>query len=422
MAATQDSFRAWIVWFLAALFYLYEFFVRVAPGVMEQQLQTDFHTSGAMLGAALGAYYYIYAPMQLAVGMIFDHLSVRKALIPAVGCVAAGSMVCYWANDLTLFTMGRVLQGFGSAFAFVGAVFLAKIWFPVQRLALLSGLTTSLGMVGAIVANAGISSAVHKLGWRSTWADAGFFGLFLAVGLFLLIPKLPSWEKDRRAREKEQFGMGMGILVHRLRAVFLDWQVWVTGFISCALYLPLAVFGALWGDECVVAMTGCSTDQASMAVSMLYVGWLVGGPIAGHLSDQLHTRKRPLILSCLLTTTFLCLFLFLPIKSLWPLYVLIFLVGLASSMQVVCFVVGLEAAPDHAGGTALAGINMITMLLGGVFQPLAGYILDWSAGGSGKVVHYSVNDFRLAMLILPVMTILGLFACLLLKESYVEEV
>lgn len=421
MTATQGSFRAWIIWFLAACFYLYEFFVRVAPGVMEHQLQTAFHTTGAVLGAALGAYYYIYAPMQLAVGMIFDHLSVRKALIPAVFFVAAGSLVCHCSDSLTLFTVGRILQGFGSAFAFVGAMFLAKIWFPIQCLALLAGLTTALGMIGAMVGNAGIASAVHKLGWRATWADAGIFGLFLAVALLLLIPRLPPWEKKRRAREREAFGMGLNTLVHRLRVVFLNFQIWVTGFISCTLYLPLAVFGAMWGDDFVVAMTGCSTNQASMAVSMLYVGWLVGGPISGHLSDYLSTRKQPLVLSCILTTLFLCLLLFLPIKALWPLYVLIFLVGLTSSIQVVCFVVGLEVAPEHAGGTALAGINMITMLLGGLCQPAAGYILDWSSGG-GRVSDYSVADFRLAMLMLPVMTLLGLLACLFLKESYVEEV
>jgi MFS family permease len=104
----------------------------------------------------------------------------------------------------------------------------------------------------------------------------------------------------------------------------------------------------------------------------------------------------------------------------WTLPALIFLVGLASSIQVVCFVVGLQVSPEHAGGTALAGINMITMLLGGLFQPVAGYILDWSSGG-GPVAHYSVADYRLSMLILPLMTLLSVFACLFLKESYLEE-
>lgn len=420
MEVTRGSFRAWTVWLLASIFYLYEFFVRVAPGVMEHELQTAFHATGAVLGAALGTYYYIYAPMQLAVGMIYDQLGVRKALIPAVLFVAAGSLVCHWADNLTFFIVGRVMQGFGSAFAFVGAMFLAKIWFPGHQLALLSGLTTALGMVGATLGNAGIARVVHELGWRSTWSDAGIFGILLAVGLFLLIPRLPPWEKERRAREKETYGIGLEVLLNRLRVVFLNWQIWITGFVACALYLPLAVFGALWGDECVRAMTGCSINQASMAVSMLYLGWLVGGPVVGHLSDHFHTRKIPLIVSSILTTVFLCLLLFLPVRTLWAVSMLIFLMGLASSMQVVCFVVGLEVAPEHAGGTALAGINMITMLLGGLFQPVAGYLLDWSSGGA-TVSNYSVADYRLALLIMPVMTLLSVLACLFLKESYKEE-
>ena len=420
MEPEKGSFRAWTVWLLSSIFYLYEFFVRVAPGVMEHELQTAFHATGAVLGAALGAYYYIYAPMQLAVGVIYDQLGVRRALIPAVFFVAAGSLVCHWADSLTLFTVGRMMQGFGSAFAFVGVLFLVRIWFPVQRLALLSGLTTAMGMVGATIGNAGIAKVIQDLGWRSTWAAAGLFGIFLAIGLFLLVPKRPSWEKERRAREKETYGNGLDILLHRLRVVFLNRQIWIAGFISFALYLPLAVFGALWGDDCVKAMTGCSMNQASVAVSLLYVGWLVGGPAAGHLSDSFRTRRVPLMVSSVLTTVILCMILFLPMHALWLLCVLIFLLGLASSVQVICFVVGLEAAPDHAGGTALAGINMLTMLLGGLFQPVVGYILDWSSGGVSSA-QYQVADYRLSMLILPLATLLSIFACFFLKESFVEE-
>ncbi len=51
MEPKKGSFRAWTVWLLSSIFYLYEFFVRVAPGVMEHDLQTAFHATGAVLGA-----------------------------------------------------------------------------------------------------------------------------------------------------------------------------------------------------------------------------------------------------------------------------------------------------------------------------------------------------------------------------------
>ena len=356
--------------------------------------------------------------MQLAVGMIFDHIGVRKALIPSVLCVAGGSLMCEYAGSLEVFTAGRLLQGFGSAFAFVGAMFLAKIWFPLRRLALLAGCTTAFGMIGAIGGNAGIAKVIQELGWRFTWAAAGYFGIALAVTLYFFVPKLPSWEVERRVKEKAEHGVG--IFIHRLRVVFLNWQIWVVGFVSCSLFLPTAVFGALWGDDYIKAMTGCSMNEASMAVSMLFVGWLVGGPVAGHISDYFHSRKWPIFVSSILTTLFLLLILLPTIKTLWVLYVLIFLAGVASSIQVVCFVVGIEVAPHHAGGTAIAGINLITMLLGGAFQPISGWILDWKAGGSGP--DYTVTDYRAALLILPAMTFLSIWVCLLLKESYIEEV
>ena len=48
------TLRGWVIWGVAALFYLYEFFVRVAPSAMAPELQETFKLSAAGLGAAIG--------------------------------------------------------------------------------------------------------------------------------------------------------------------------------------------------------------------------------------------------------------------------------------------------------------------------------------------------------------------------------
>jgi hypothetical protein len=42
-AGILAGLKPWVIWGVAALFYLYEFFVRVAPSVMEPELQRTFH-------------------------------------------------------------------------------------------------------------------------------------------------------------------------------------------------------------------------------------------------------------------------------------------------------------------------------------------------------------------------------------------
>ena len=62
------DWRAWAIWGAAAVFYLYEFFVRVAPSVMQEPLMKVMQVNAAGFGLAMGAYYYVYSPLQLVAG------------------------------------------------------------------------------------------------------------------------------------------------------------------------------------------------------------------------------------------------------------------------------------------------------------------------------------------------------------------
>jgi len=248
------------------------------------------------------------------------------------------------------------MQGFGSAFAFVGAMHVAALWFPSSRLALISGLTTGLGMIGAIIGNAAVAEVTQKFGWEPTLRDAGMVGLGVAVAMFLLIPrKAPPEPRGENPSEETLEPEGAFVRMFKnLRSVCTNPQTWVIGFIGSCLYLPLSLFGGLWGVPFINATTGLDEVQSSYAVSMLYVGWLVGGPISR-----------------------LC------------------------------------------GATAVAVVNMLVMLVGGILQPVAGLLLDWGATpaeiASG---NYSSDDFRHAMVIIPVMKLLALGVAFLMKETF----
>ena len=394
------------------MFYLYEFFVRVAPSVMEPELQRAFHLSPALLGGALGAYFYIYAPVQLVVGWSLDRLGAKRVLVPAILLVAGGCFLEAFGHSVTLLVTARLLQGLGSAFAFVGTMYLATQWFPPRKLALLAGLTTSLGMLGAIGVNSGLVELVQIVGWRSTLWGAGVAGIGVAILVFILVPheKPPAEKSVGAALEAEVHS-----LVKSLRIVCTNSQTWLSAIVATALYMPLTLLGALWGVEYVATVTHEDKLQASGAISMIYVGWLIFGPFAGWLSDRVGRRRILLIASSVLTllaSGFLLLFANMP---LWAVYVLMLLVGIVSSPQSVSFVVAVEHNPRSVSGTAIAVVNMLVMLIGGLCMPLFGYLLQWATPGGGD--DYTPLAYRTAMILLPASMLLSLLACLFLKES-----
>lgn len=412
----KGGFQAWMIWGAAALFYLFEFFVRVAPSVMEPELQKTFHLSAGALGGALGVYYYIYAPMQLVVGGFLDRFGARGILVPATLLCSLGCFIEIAGNTSAYLMIGRFFQGFGSSFAFVGAMYLATRWFPRSRLALLSGLSTALGMLGAIAANGGIARVVQKAGWEVTIRDAGILGIVVALILYFIIPgRQPT--PSTLPTEKKQTPSSQISILSSLRIVLANPQTWLVGIIGTALYMPLSVLGALWGVEYVVTITGESKEAASWSISMLYVGWMFGGPAAGWLSDYLGKRKLFLFASSILTLLTSALLMMVESISLTQMNGLMLGIGLVSSVQVVSFVCAVEHNPHEVSGTAIASTNMIIMLLGGIAQPLVGMILD-SCGGINLAGHYSAHSYRIAMVVVPASAALGLIASWFLRESY----
>jgi len=135
----------------------------------------------------------------------------------------------------------------------------------------------------------------------------------------------------------------------------------------------------------------------------LYIGWLIGSPLAGYVTDRMGCRRKLLMVSCLLVSLILGIIFLVPVKSPILLGILLFICGLKSSPQVVCFVASLEANPPFAKGSSIAVVNMIVMLFGGIFQPIVGWLVNSSNAS------YDMDSFRFARLSLPLLTLLGFF-------------
>lgn len=406
------SLRGWIVWGTAALFYLYEFFVRVAPSSMEPELQAHFGLTAAALGAAAGTYYMIYSPMQLLSGTVIDRFGPRNVLVISALICTAGAFLQIAGSSPSLLVAARFCQGLGSAFAFVGTMYVAAEWFPRSMLALLSGLTTSLGMAGAIIGNAGIATVVETLGWQAALLFAGFVGITITVLILVIVPR----RQPRPAAAHAVPHVKKPSIVEALRIVYSNPQSWYIGIVGATLYMPLSILGALWGAEYVSAITGGTKLDATGAISMMYVGWLVGGPVAGYVSDRYGIRRRMLMGASIATLFMTLIIAMLPSMSLPIAYVVMLLLGFASTSQVVCFAAAVEHNPAKVTGTAIAATNMIIMLIGGIGEWAFGELLDLFGTATPGGVTYPAEAYHYAILLLPILSGIGLVAAMMLTE------
>lgn len=416
MPTKKSLILPWIVCGLGALFYCYEYLLRIAPSVMMGDLMQAYHINATIFGNLAAFYYYAYTPMQIPVGVLMDRFGPRRLLTFACLACAIGSYLFAHALFLSLAQIGRFLVGFGSAFAFVGVLKLATIWLPPKRFAMIAGLTTSLGMIGGMVGDIYLTSLVNQIGWRATVSLSAVAGVILAIGLFLIV-------RDRRDHQESAIQHHENTEIKHVLLgmvqIFKKPQIWFCGLVGCFLYLSLTAFAELWGIPYLKAAHGLTSQQAAISISMVFLGWTFGGPLAGWISDTIGRRLLPVIMGSLLGGIMITLLLYLPSLSLLSINIILFLFGLSASAQVIIFAIARESCPANLAASALAVVNMMVMLGGVLFQPLTGYFLDLSWTGSlvNGLRNYSVSSYQIALLSLPIAFGLSAVLAFFMRET-----
>ncbi|HRE31427.1 MAG TPA: MFS transporter, partial [Candidatus Berkiella sp.] len=347
----------WIICGLAAAFYCYEYLLRITPGLMVPELQRAFSINGQYLDATLighlsAFYYYSYTPMQLPVGLFMDRYGPRRVLTLAVICCALGTAFFGMTHTWWVAAFGRFWIGFGSAFAFVGVMKLASTWLPPNRFALVSGLATTLGMVGAMIGGVLLTDLIQSMGWRETIIYSSYAGFILVPVIWFVVRDAPSSSQDTTADKSSKQKISYKHLWQEIVVALKSPQIWVNGVIGGLLMTPTMVFPELWGKLYLQTVHQFDAAEASRAVTMIFLGWAVGGPLAGFISDLIGRRKIPLLIGALFTSILLLIFLYYPGLSPLTIKVLLFFIGVVSSVEVICFAIGRENCPQDLAGTA----------------------------------------------------------------------
>lgn len=420
MSSKKRLFKltGWFICSIGAIFYCYEYLLRIEPSVMVSQIMDHLDIMATGFGIIIASYYYAYTPMQLIVGVLIDRYGSKLMLGIGIIACASGSLLFGISTSAIIAGIARFLIGFGSAFAFVGVLKLGAEWLPKKYFAMFAGLTTALGMLGGMVGDIFLSSLTHKIGWQSVIHIGTVFGIILVPIIFLFIHDTPKEihkpEKTKRSFKKTYLGM---------KRMIRNPQMWFCGLIGGSLYLSLSAFAELWGIKFLQSVYSLDSEQSSFACSMVFLGWLIGGPISGWLSDHIKSRKKPLIIGGFLSATTITAIIFNPITDFYLLCGLLLLFGTFSSVEVICFAVSKESNPHHVAATALAFTNFLVMVGGIVFQPLIGILLDlfWSGGISGDIRIYSSFEYRLVFLAIPISLLIGVFLSSILKETLKKE-
>lgn len=407
---------AWLVWGTAAVFYLYEYILRVSPSVMTQNLMQDFGVTAGSLGVLVSFYYYAYVPLQIPCGVIVDWLGVRRVVTLSALFCTIGSIIFSQSDSLAYAQFGRFLMGAGSACAYLSTAKLAAEWFSPQKFAILTSITMGMGTIGGTFGGKPFAILVNQYGWRQSMVIAACVGICVTIAAWAFIRDKKETTSPEQGAEPAKHDLLSG-----LKIVASNPQSWLIGLYGCFMYLPLSAFAELWAVPYLMELYSIDNELAATASIMVFIGMAIGCPTSAWLSNRLQSRLKVMGGSAILTALLFVVIVYCPIIPLGLIFPLLFFSGLVAGGQILYFAAAKEINPPQTSATTVGFTNSLVMVSGVIFQPLLGYLLHFAWDGlksSDGLPLYSLKAYQIALSPVPIAIAAAWFILRFVKETY----
>lgn len=388
-----------IAWAFCLLFYFVQYAVRSAPSVMIPELTAAFGLTTLGVSSLLGVYYWTYSTFAIVAGASLDRWGAKFTLPIGVACLAIGiamfGLGIQWAANV-----GRLLQGAGAAFAFVGAVYLAAHAFPSRYLATAVGLTQCLGMLGGSAGQFAVAPLIHgPISWEQFWLYASLVTGVIAVAMFFITPGQAAADHPKST---------VWTMFTPYKTVLANPQSYLCGLTAGLLFLPTTVGDMIWGVPFLTQGWHVEYAEAVNRASMVPLGWVIGAPLLGYVSDRIGRRKPVVIGGAALMLLATAAILYLPAGTIPP-YILGFTLGFGSGVAMIPYASIKEINPDEVKGSATGAINFMVFGISALIAPAYGWLLMTLMAGAPVTLDIFKEGGTVGVVAIVVAIVLALF-------------
>jgi sugar phosphate permease len=419
----------WLILLVPAAIYFFSYFHRIAPAVVAADLMRAFSITAAALGNLAAIYPYVFVVMALPAGSLADTLGPRWTLTLGAATMGIGAAVFGLAPVFGVAYAGRLLVGLGASVILVSFLRLAAEWFRPDEFATVSGLSQTVGNVGALVASSPLALLVEAIGWRQSFLMIGGITLLLAVAAILFVRDRP--EAVGLAPVKSggaaRPALSLGEVLRGIPRVLANPWTWPPVLATAGVYSSLIAFFGLWGVPYLMQVYGLPRVEAANYASLLAIGIVVGAPLVGWLSDRwLRLRRLPFAAFTAIYAACWALLILpadvrLPVTLLGPFF---FLLGFTSCGLVVVWSCVREVNDPAHVGIAIGFCNMPVFLGFALLQWLTGAILDarWEGLIAGGARVYPASAYQAAFAVCLAVALAALALACLTKETRCQNI
>ncbi len=407
--------HGWVVVSILAPLFIFSYMIRLSTGVLGPMLMADLAISARELGLLAGAFFYAFGLALVPVGMALDSFGPKRVIITTSLLGVLGCLLSWSAGSFTSLLAGRILLGLGMSSVLMGSLKIFTNWFRPDRFAFLAGFMLSLGNLGGLVAATPLLLMADLWGWRGCFGYFSLFVLFMLLLIFFLVSDHPPGRRAQGGREQQGERLRSKDALPALKAIYLSPHFLIIGLSSYVRYGAVITIQGFLGMLYLVDILKCSPEEASNILGMISIGYLIGSPLAGRLSDTVvRSRKMVVVPGFFLFALVLLPFLFETHLHLAWWYLIFGGIGLFSATSAVNFAHAKELFPAKISGTVLTSTNLFVMLGAASGSQISGAILGMY---SKTTTGYPFQAYQVVILCLACASFLAGLLYLLVKDT-----
>ena len=169
----------------------------------------------------------------------------------------------------------------------------------------------------------------------------------------------------------------------------------------------------IWGVRFLQESHGLDYGSAVMRSAAVPLGWIIGCPLLGFISDRLGRRKPVIIGGAVVLFGCIAWILYGPANVLPP-FTLALIAGIASGSAILPYTVIKEANPPEVAGTATGAVNGLNFTFSALLGPVFGWILLAVSGGAPEM---QLSHYQSAFTPLLFGIIVAIILTLILRET-----
>ena len=395
------------------MFFMYEFLLRTILGTFEYPIMSDLKlnfVAFAILSST--SYQLIYGMMQIPVGLITDKFGLKKTLFFASLICALSVFGFAFTHTFSTAVIFRIMTGFGSSFGFICLLAAVYDWMPRKNIALFIGLSQFIGTIGPMFAAGPMSSIANdsSIDWRYIFYALAFIGMLIA-GLVLLIVKnntdyTGSFQILKRPKP-------VATNIYRL---IRQPQVWYIALFSAGVYFAIEYLSENSGKAFLV-LNGYKADTASYMLTIAWLGYAVGCPLLGYISDMTHRRKAMMVVSAVFCLVSAVVIFYFPLNIVLLTSAFLML-GIGASGQSIGFAIMAEQCNHNYRAAGLGLNNAVIMLITSLNAPIIGGLLSVFSKKAAPSVSSYQHAFLLIIALMAMALVLSLF---FIKETFCKS-